>query len=637
MQRLSSDQIQNADLITNSLVVTTRDKQIAALTRHEGTASDIILSNRLVITTTHNGGEIIRLACFRREDLDSASRGDGESVRRRRNERRWSAVMTSGPAASLRGCRDCTSAAIVSLLYSILSYPSVVDARMYQSGDPLNDIENHDRLVSMTGYLHAINQVYEHSKLNTSNWFIFPASKPKPQRLRPPVDDSILQETIKVKRKRRKKKRNDNDADSRTDPEKQLIFEKLVSELEVALSTVHPSKKRYVPCSLVLLVEAPTLALQCLCCQILLVIAGRQTREEALEDSELAYKRRAMLACSGKAFPHPLGERLEQIAQARRQMIGERALERAKASSPEVPAASRAEVAAVVPARVEAVELGRAVAVVAPGGGGRGAMPTPLLSLAAAAAAAEAYFRVWPVGIFGKGAGFMPGGALPFTLLGVEACNVAKAGKGDLSCMDGRLGWALGMSTEDCLVSFAGVDCATFVADSGWSGAKHLLVGIEIQVVVDGVVFHKVDLLVVLDIVSDALFDVLDLVGIHAAVLHSAIRSALARFRLGFCDLNLSFQLFDHTFFGEGFCLHFLFDGLELFHLLWHALAATLVVNALECLHTFGHSFECLSQVNSCLSCLRIVSRTLSISCCSFRCAIAGYVTLVGELGGSVD
>lgn len=41
------------------------------------------------------------------------------------------------------------------------------------------------------------------------------------------------------------------------------------------------------------------------------------------------------------------------------------------------------------------------------GGGGNGTIPTAALSLAAAAAAAEAYFRVSPGALVGKGAGFM--------------------------------------------------------------------------------------------------------------------------------------------------------------------------------------------------------------------------------------
>lgn len=63
-------------------------------------------------------------------------------------------------------------------------------------------------------------------------------------------------------------------------------------------------------------------------------------------------------------------------------------------------------------------------------------MPTPFLSLAAAAAAAEAYLRVEVVG---NGAGFM---LVSFgTGTGGGGCMIfseAKAGRGDLSCVDGR-------------------------------------------------------------------------------------------------------------------------------------------------------------------------------------------------------
>lgn len=72
------------------------------------------------------------------------------------------------------------------------------------------------------------------------------------------------------------------------------------------------------------------------------------------------------------------------------------------------------------------------LALFTPGGGGKGAIPTPLLSLAAAAAAAaDAYFKGCPVGMVGKGAGFMLGSALPFVVFGRLECNVESAGKGD--------------------------------------------------------------------------------------------------------------------------------------------------------------------------------------------------------------
>lgn len=84
----------------------------------------------------------------------------------------------------------------------------------------------------------------------------------------------------------------------------------------------------------------------------------------------------------------------------------------------------------------DALDAGTAdeTAGLAPGGGGRGAIPTPFLSLAAAAAAAEAYFRVSPGSLAGGGAGFIE--------LDVDAeelfrCSVAKTGKGDFICADG--------------------------------------------------------------------------------------------------------------------------------------------------------------------------------------------------------
>ena len=75
----------------------------------------------------------------------------------------------------------------------------------------------------------------------------------------------------------------------------------------------------------------------------------------------------------------------------------------------------------------------------APGGGGRGAMPTLFLSFAAAAAAAEAYFKP-SAGRAGTVAGFMEAlleGA-PLLIVGSGVCSVASVGRGDLSCVDGR-------------------------------------------------------------------------------------------------------------------------------------------------------------------------------------------------------
>ena len=77
----------------------------------------------------------------------------------------------------------------------------------------------------------------------------------------------------------------------------------------------------------------------------------------------------------------------------------------------------------------EALEAGTAdgKAGLAPGGGGRGAIPTPFLSLAAAAAAAEAYLSVSPGRRVGGGAGFMPDAEL----LELDGCSVARTGSGD--------------------------------------------------------------------------------------------------------------------------------------------------------------------------------------------------------------
>ena len=57
----------------------------------------------------------------------------------------------------------------------------------------------------------------------------------------------------------------------------------------------------------------------------------------------------------------------------------------------------------------------------APGGGGSGAIPKIILSLAAAAAAADAYLRVSPGALVGRGAGFIPLFATPFEVEGNEA------------------------------------------------------------------------------------------------------------------------------------------------------------------------------------------------------------------------
>lgn len=95
-----------------------------------------------------------------------------------------------------------------------------------------------------------------------------------------------------------------------------------------------------------------------------------------------------------------------------------------------------------------------------PGGGGNGAIPTPLRSLAAAAAAADAYFSVSPGNRVGGGAGFIE--------FGVDAdvgtdCRVARTGRGDFICVDGRLpdiesalGFARGSAG-----SSSGIDCVS--------------------------------------------------------------------------------------------------------------------------------------------------------------------------------
>src|SRR5271168_3436866 len=72
----------------------------------------------------------------------------------------------------------------------------------------------------------------------------------------------------------------------------------------------------------------------------------------------------------------------------------------------------------------------------APGGGGRGDIPTPFLSFAAPCAAAEAYFRVSPGCRVGRGAGFIVVVVVVVVCVAIE-CNVARAGKGDFSCVEG--------------------------------------------------------------------------------------------------------------------------------------------------------------------------------------------------------
>ena len=79
---------------------------------------------------------------------------------------------------------------------------------------------------------------------------------------------------------------------------------------------------------------------------------------------------------------------------------------------------------------------------VAPGGGGKGAIPTVF----AAAAAADAYFNVSPGGLVGTVAGFMAPLADPFVKFESGLCNVAKAGSGLRNCVDGRLAAASGGS-----------------------------------------------------------------------------------------------------------------------------------------------------------------------------------------------
>lgn len=68
-----------------------------------------------------------------------------------------------------------------------------------------------------------------------------------------------------------------------------------------------------------------------------------------------------------------------------------------------------------------------------PGGGGNGDMPRLFLSLAAAAAAADAYFKVSPGALVGRGAGFIALFGIPFDVDGKEVWRVARAGNGDFS------------------------------------------------------------------------------------------------------------------------------------------------------------------------------------------------------------
>lgn len=82
--------------------------------------------------------------------------------------------------------------------------------------------------------------------------------------------------------------------------------------------------------------------------------------------------------------------------------------------------------------------LGVSTAAVA-GGGGSGAMPTVPLSLVAAAAAAEAYFRVSPGALVGRGAGFIALFVFPLEMMANGVWSVANAGKGDFDWFDGLL------------------------------------------------------------------------------------------------------------------------------------------------------------------------------------------------------
>ena len=93
------------------------------------------------------------------------------------------------------------------------------------------------------------------------------------------------------------------------------------------------------------------------------------------------------------------------------------------------------------------------LALLKPGGGGKGTMPTPLLSLAAAAAAADAYLSGCPVGMVGRGAGFMVDSGLPLVLPGRLECNVESAGSGDFICTLGLRGGA-GASETDADLPF---------------------------------------------------------------------------------------------------------------------------------------------------------------------------------------
>jgi len=87
---------------------------------------------------------------------------------------------------------------------------------------------------------------------------------------------------------------------------------------------------------------------------------------------------------------------------------------------------------------------------VATGGGGKGAIPIVF----AAAAAAEAYFRASPGGLVGNEAGFMLLLAVPLPIVAKGVCSVASAGRGDLSCVEGRLADAEGGSAAEDFVGF---------------------------------------------------------------------------------------------------------------------------------------------------------------------------------------
>lgn len=67
------------------------------------------------------------------------------------------------------------------------------------------------------------------------------------------------------------------------------------------------------------------------------------------------------------------------------------------------------------------------------GGGGSGAIPTVPFSFVVAAAAADAYFRVSPGALVGKGAGFIVLFVLPLDVEANGVWRVARAGKGDFN------------------------------------------------------------------------------------------------------------------------------------------------------------------------------------------------------------